>query len=66
MAVEIVEGFKRPAVTRHGVESISLVPSRGGVFEVFADDDLVFSKIKEGRHALPGEIISLLRESESL
>lgn len=30
---------------------VQLVPSRGGVFEVMADGDLVYSKKDTGRHA---------------
>jgi len=66
LAVEIVEGFKRPVGNGHGVESISLVPGRGGIFDVIADDILVFSKSKAGRHAQPGEIMSKLIASEQI
>jgi selenoprotein W-related protein len=39
-----------------------MIPSRGGRFEVAVDGDLVFEKSKLGRHAQPGEIISLLEK----
>jgi predicted Rdx family selenoprotein len=39
-----------------------MIPSRGGRFEVVADGQAVFEKSKLGRHAKPGEIISLLKE----
>jgi selenoprotein W-related protein len=38
-----------------------LVPSRGGVFEVALDDELVFSKKATGRHAEHDEILKELR-----
>jgi selenoprotein W-related protein len=38
-----------------------LVPSRGGVFEVALDDELVFSKKATGRHAEYDEILKELR-----
>lgn len=38
-----------------------MIPSGGGVFEVTLDDRLVYSKRQTGRHARPGEILSLLR-----
>jgi selenoprotein W-related protein len=36
------------------------VPSSGGVFDVKVDGSLVFSKKKVGRHAQPGEVLSLI------
>lgn len=46
----------------HPVESIELIPSGGGVFDVFADDELIFSKKQAGRHADPNEIVESLRK----
>lgn len=40
---------------------VKLVPSSGGVFEVTADDTLVFSKKALRRHAQPGEVVGLIR-----
>ena len=42
---------------------IRLVQSSGGVFEVTVDGNLLFSKKAVGRHAEPGEIVSLIRRS---
>ncbi len=39
-----------------------MIPSSGGVFEVVADGELVYSKRATGRHAEPGEVARLLRE----
>jgi selT/selW/selH-like putative selenoprotein len=39
---------------------LKMIPSRGGRFEVIADGVPVFQKSKLGRHAKPGEILSLL------
>jgi selenoprotein W-related protein len=33
-----------------------LIKSRGGVFEITADDKLIFSKKQSGRFPQPGEI----------
>jgi len=44
------------------IEQLTLVPSRGGVFEVQIDDDLVFSKKALRRHVEPGELVHLLDE----
>jgi len=38
-----------------------MIPSGGGVFEVTLEDRVVYSKRQTGRHARPGEILSLLR-----
>ncbi len=37
------------------IESIALIPSDGGRFEVTVNGELVFSKKSLGRHAQPGE-----------
>jgi selenoprotein W-related protein len=44
------------------IESLTLLPSSGGRFEVTAGDRLIFSKKAAGRHAQPGEIAQLLHE----
>lgn len=43
------------------VNSLELIPSGGGRFEVAVDGELVFSKKALGRHARAGEILGLLR-----
>lgn len=40
---------------------MKLVASSGGVFEVTVDGTLVYSKLKTGRHANPGEVLELIR-----
>ena len=35
----------------HKIEGITLIPSSGGVFEVMADDKLIYSKKETGQHA---------------
>ena len=44
------------------IESITLVPSDGGRFEVSANNELIYSKLKTNRHAEPGEIVHLVQE----
>lgn len=44
------------------IASWTLIPSRGGVFEVTVNDKVIFSKKQAGRHALTGEIRELLLE----
>ena len=53
MTAELEKTF--PAVV------VKLIPSGGGVFEVKVDGQLVFSKKAVGRHAQPGEIVSLIK-----
>lgn len=38
------------------IGSWKLIPSKGGVFEVVVNGELVFSKKALGRHAEPGEV----------
>jgi len=44
------------------IESIRLLPSEGGRFEVSVDGKLLYSKLTTGRHAEPGEVLGLFRE----
>ncbi len=44
------------------IESITLVPSDGGRFEVTVNDKLVYSKLQTGRHADTGEVVGLMRK----
>ena len=46
----------------HDVDELTLVPSRGGVFEVDVDETRVFSKTQLDRHAEPGEILAAVGE----
>lgn len=46
----------------HHIGDITLIPSKGGVFEVTAGDDLVFSKKELGRHATIEEVMESLEE----
>jgi selenoprotein W-related protein len=42
------------------IRSWTLVPSKGGVFEVSINGEKVFSKKALGRHAEPGEIQAII------
>ena len=44
----------------HLIESVALVPSDGGRFEVSVNGELVFSKLQAKRHAEAGEIVGFL------
>jgi selenoprotein W-related protein len=46
----------------HVVETITLVPSDGGKFEVSVNGRLVYSKLETHRHAEPGEVLGLVRK----
>jgi selenoprotein W-related protein len=43
------------------LERLELIPGRGGVFEVWLDGELIYSKKALGRHAYAGEVLDLLR-----
>ena len=44
------------------IETLTLVPSDGGKFEITVNDQLIFSKLKILRHAEPGEVTELVRK----
>jgi selenoprotein W-related protein len=41
---------------------VRLVESSGGVFEVTVDGELLFSKVRLGRHAAAGEVVRLIED----
>jgi selenoprotein W-related protein len=43
------------------ISSWKLIPSRGGVFEVTVNGDLIYSKKKTGHHAEIDEVRQLLK-----
>jgi len=43
------------------IEALTLIPSDEGRFEVMLNDTLIYSKLNTGRHANPGEIITLVK-----
>ena len=46
----------------HLIESVALVPSDGGKFEVSVNGKLVYSKLQTHRHAEAGEIVGLINK----
>ncbi len=44
------------------IETMTLIPSDGGRFEIEVNGDLLFSKLKSNRHTDSGEILNLFRE----
>ena len=46
----------------HVIESVALIPSDGGRFEVNVNGQLVFSKLQLKRHAEAGEIIKIIQK----
>jgi selenoprotein W-related protein len=44
------------------IETITLLPSSGGRFEVSVGDEVIYSKKATGRHVQPGEIADLLEK----
>ncbi len=45
---------------RYPEATVRLIESSGGLFEVYLEGDLVFSKKALGRHAEPGEVVRLI------
>ncbi len=46
----------------HVIETITLVPSEGGRFEVGVNGQLLYSKLATHRHAEPGEVLGLVKK----
>jgi selenoprotein W-related protein len=44
------------------IESLVLVPSDGGRYEISVNEVLVYSKLQTGRHAEPGEVLGLVQK----
>jgi selenoprotein W-related protein len=44
------------------IESLALLPSDGGRFEVQINGTLIYSKLQTGRHAEPGEVVGLIEK----
>lgn len=42
------------------IESVALIPSDGGRFEVSVNGELVYSKLQNKRHAEAGEVLGLI------
>jgi len=47
----------------HQTESVTIIPSSGGAFEVTVDGDLIYSKLATGRHVEYEEVAALIRPS---
>jgi selenoprotein W-related protein len=43
------------------IESVTLIPSNGGRYEISVNGQLIFSKLQTGRHAEPDEVIGLVK-----
>lgn len=54
--VDLIKNFEAE------IESITLVPSDGGRFELTVNGELLYSKLRTGRHAAPGEIVDLVKK----
>lgn len=50
---------------QHIVESLTLIPGSKGVFDVTVDGGVLYSKGVTGRHAEPGEVLSLFEEQHA-
>jgi len=46
----------------HVIETIMLVPSDGGKFEVTVNGQLLYSKLATHRHVEPGEVLGLVKK----
>lgn len=44
------------------IESIRLIPSDGGRYEISVNNELIYSKLATGRHAEPGEVLQMIQK----
>ena len=56
LAEELLKNYE------HVIETVTLVPSDGGRFEVSVNGQLIYSKLQLHRHAEPGEVLGLVRK----
>jgi selenoprotein W-related protein len=54
LVTQLMESFE------HVIESVTLIPSDGGRFEVSVNGKLIYSKLETKRHAQEGEIVSII------
>ena len=47
---------------QHVIADVTMVMGSKGVFDVEVDGELLYSKKAKGRHAEPGEVLTLFRE----
>ncbi|KPL86023.1 hypothetical protein SE18_14130 [Herpetosiphon geysericola] len=47
-------------IHRQAIQQLSLVPSKGGCFEVEVNGQLLYSKLQTERHAEAGEVEALI------
>jgi len=50
---------------QHVIESLTLTTGAKGVFDVTVDGESLYSKASTGRHADPGEVLDLFKESHA-
>lgn len=56
MAAELLKEFEPE------IETVTLIPSEGGRYEIEVNGKLLYSKINSGRHAEPREVAKLVRD----
>jgi len=44
------------------IETLTLIPSTGGRYEIVVNNQLIYSKLVTGRHAEPGEAVDLVKK----
>ena len=57
-----MSGLRGTVGKGHVIEAVELIPSGGGIFDVFADGEIVYSKHKTGRHAKKGEVLEIVKK----
>jgi selenoprotein W-related protein len=50
---------------QHVIDELTLVTGSKGIFDVEVDGELLYSKHATGRHAEPGEVLELYRDTHA-
>ena len=53
MAHDLIHNYQ------HVIDELTLITGSAGVFDVIVNDEMLYSKADTGRHAEPGEVLSL-------
>jgi selenoprotein W-related protein len=48
---------------QHVIAELTLITGSKGIFDVIVDDEVLYSKKSTGRHAEPGEVLELFRDT---
>jgi selT/selW/selH-like putative selenoprotein len=63
LAQALVDAFRPPLGAPHPIEEIALVPAGKGMYEIFVDGKLVYSKKQTGQHIADDKAVDLVKRA---